>query len=89
MRNLYFIITLVLASCSIYKPHNFDEPVLLNPEQTNLPANIISIEKGKELIIQDIIDSGYALPDGMVLREHPYIKDIEWETVFLWKTLEI
>ncbi|MGC8765461.1 MAG: hypothetical protein ACP5QT_06215 [Brevinematia bacterium] len=54
---------------------------MLNSEQTNLPANIISIEKGKELIIQDIIDSGYALPDRMVLREHPYMKDIEWGPV--------
>ncbi|MCX7820767.1 MAG: hypothetical protein N2258_03730, partial [Brevinematales bacterium] len=47
----------------------------------NLQVNIISIEEGKKLIIKDIIETGYALPDGMVLSRYPYMKDVEWGPV--------
>ena len=77
---MFLVIT--LCSCSFFKPVNFgDEPVLLNSEQTNVPGNFISIEEGKKLIIKDIIESGYALPEGIVLKNHPYMKDVEWGPV--------
>ncbi|MCX7820970.1 MAG: hypothetical protein N2258_04765, partial [Brevinematales bacterium] len=81
MKN-FITLVLLLTSCSFFKPVNFEnEPDFLNPDQTNLQVNIISIEEGKKLIIKDIIETGYALPDGMVLSRYPYMKDVEWGPV--------
>lgn len=82
MRKFTIFLVITLCSCSFFKPVSFeDEPVLLNSDQTNVGGNFISIEEGKKLIIKDIIDGGYALPDGMVLKAHPYMKDVEWGPV--------
>jgi len=70
-----------LLGCSLNNDHE-RKTGLMNPEQTNLVTdNILSVEEAKECVIRDIIESGYALPEGEVLQEHPYLSNVNWGPV--------
>lgn len=76
---MYSIITYI--SCSINAESDF-KANLLNPEQTNQTrVAILSVDEAKDLVIRQIIESGYALTNRWLLQENPYLTNITWGPV--------
>lgn len=84
---LFWAIVLI-TGCSLKKPQ--DDIALWNDTQTNAVKNIISVEDAKEKVVRDIIESGYARSNGMVLGkpETTYLKEVEWGPVIFVENLK-
>jgi len=75
------MLIMLITGCSFENRLEF-QTNLLNPEQTNqIAVKILSVDEAKEIIIRDIIEGGYALPDRWVLKEHPYLTNLDWGPV--------
>lgn len=78
---LFLIGIVIMSGCAEKKDSDF-QTELYNPEQTNQTSiGIISVESAKELVLRHIIDSGYGLTNGWILKENPYLTNIQWGPV--------